>query len=311
MLFRIIAVYLSLTNAQALTTAPTANTVVNFAPSSVEFHHVSKQYPITWQRRLLSSVPIREYALQDITLSLESHQIVLLRGASSSGKSTLLQAILQHDDDDNDMTHPWGGTTNITSGAKPVYLEQQPTSSLGSSISIRELLDGFWTRHTNKSLLLSYKQNQDAVVDCLARHVGFHDNNENWDTTRVLDLSPSETYRLALLLACLESSCCCSSSPTDEATTIYCTEQETLGKCSSASRTIHLPAPVLLLDEWMDKETSVVIQTVQKAMWDLTTQTGALVLTVTHKQERWRDDLLHLKITLSGGKVLQRLAIDA
>ena len=51
---------------------------------------------------------------------------------------------------------------------------------------------------------------------------------------------------------------------------------------------VAVPAPLLLLDEWLDKETSGVIQSVQDALVRLVDATGAVVISITHKPERWR-----------------------
>jgi len=58
---------------------------------SLQLHQVSKTYPVTWQRRLFSSVPQRKFALHNVTLELNG--LCLIQGASSSGKSTLLKVI--------------------------------------------------------------------------------------------------------------------------------------------------------------------------------------------------------------------------
>ncbi|KAL7568451.1 hypothetical protein ACA910_012163 [Epithemia clementina (nom. ined.)] len=50
----------------------------------------------------------------------------------------------------------------------------------------------------------------------------------------------------------------------------------------------HVPAPFLLLDEWLDRETSVVIQSVQQSLQALIQETGAIVVVVTHYPERWK-----------------------
>ena len=43
---------------------------INWCPSSITFDQVSKQYPETLWRKLTSSVPRRQYALQNITFHL-------------------------------------------------------------------------------------------------------------------------------------------------------------------------------------------------------------------------------------------------
>lgn len=250
-------------------------------PSRIEFHHVSQRFPLTLQRRLFSSVPYREWALRDVNFVLES-EMLLLTGASSSGKSTILRTILQHGDGDR---QPTSGSVHIRSVgddngivARPIYLDQKPPLERCRSVS-RVLMDtagGQIFKPPDK--LLQHLIND--LLDCV-------DLDCRSDQTPT-DLSPSEQYRLELARACL--------------TGMLSNQRE---ERQSEPDSFVLPAPILLLDEWLDKETSVVVQSVQTSIERLVQQLGAVVLVVTHKPERWnKSSEACSHMTLSGGKIL-------
>ena len=62
-------------------------------------------------------------------------------------------------------------------------------------------------------------------------------------------------------------------------------------------------APILLLDEWLDKETSTVIQTVQASLQRLVNATGAVVICVTHVPDRFETANCR-RIQLQSGRLL-------
>lgn len=259
-----------------------SNSNIRFRPSTVEINGFTQSFPLTWQRRFLSSVPFREKALDDITITLSN--LCLIRGASSSGKSTLLKAI--HQQSTAGMT---SGTitiisSNESSPAKPIYLDQKPPYE--NRRSIQEVIERQWSRIGDQSSTGLDEGTRQEITSMFAGYLGFqyYSPSHPWLQQKPSQLSPSETYRFALLLACLESSC---SSGVQR-------NNETL-----------IPAPILLIDEWMDTETSTVIQAVQKSLWTLVQLTGALVCVVTHKAERWKLEQIDQTITLSAGRVLQ------
>lgn len=268
---------------------------ITFVPSKVVFDDVSRQFPLSWQRRLLSSVPVRDYALQNVSLVLESHQLVLIQGASSSGKSTLLQAVLepeqitsgqvyvvnkprgssQQPQHDNDWLDAAAATV-----VRPIYLDQRPP--LEGRRSMQRVLEQDRPPRVDKELY-------EAMVDSFAVVLGLMGKDDDcWMEKRVLDLSPSETYRFAILRACLQSTC-------------GNVEQLVM---EDTDKVILVPAPIILLDEWMDTETSTVIQATQKSLVDLVRSTGGLVCVVTHKVDRWKADWVNRSITLCRGQVL-------
>ena len=100
-------------------------------------------------------------------------------------------------------------------------------------------------------------------------------------TTTASELSPSQVYRCRLGEAYLESS---------------------MGDYSTC--------PILLLDEWLDKETSTVVQKVQPSLEALAHR-GAIVVSVTHKPHLYNlsttaNNEKHLirQVTLSRGRIL-------
>ena len=195
---------------------------------------LSKQFPTTIWRTLTSSVPVREYAVNSVSLEAES-ELILLVGASSSGKSTILKCILE-------------GSSSIElsdQNVLPIYLDQKP---------------------------YNYRQsNNQAIGDILTKK----DTAKYWSqvlnldlSIRCSDLSQSQVYQYALVQAC----------------------------CASSRTT-----PLLLLDEWMDQETSLVVQRVEQTILRLT-EHGAIIFCVTHKPDlfaKW-----HRRITMCRGEIL-------
>jgi ABC-type siderophore export system fused ATPase/permease subunit len=109
---------------------------------------------------------------------------------------------------------------------------------------------------------------------------------------KALELSPSETYRCRLAEACLQSMLHSSISSTDSSP-------------PQQKETVLLPAPILLLDEWMDTETSTVVQNVQPSLQTLV-ERGAVIISVTHKPHLYptTNEQRMRRITLSRGAIL-------
>ena len=204
------------------------------------FRNVSQHYPRTLQRRLFSSVPYREWALRKINLELES-ELLLLTGASSSGKSTLLQMLLRHQ-----HQQPTEGTVacscvgNYTTWrAVPVYLDQKPP---------------FESRKTVATILKEDSESYRIPADqmqCLVNDLLHHVDLSSQVVKTPAQLSPSEQYRLELVRASLTSMLADCDHGMERPTT---------------PPLLLLPAPILLLDEWLDKETSQVVQNVQSSI---------------------------------------------
>jgi ABC-type polysaccharide/polyol phosphate transport system ATPase subunit len=267
---------------------------IRFLPSQIEFFQVSQQYPITWQRRFLSSVPIRDYALHNVSAVLGSHELILVHGASSSGKSTFLRAIykpelltsgtvsIRQSDDDS--------ATALA--AKPIFLHQLPSVEEKSSRkNIQEIL--LFENRANKysSSGLSEEQ-QIALLGELGAVLGLctNTNGSSWTMRQASDLSSSETYLLLLLQACMHSYC---------SGTIEMNLVDGDDDCC-----LQLPAPILLIDEWLDTETSTVIHAVQESLTRLVSMTGAIVCIVTHKKERFKSNWVNRTVNMCRGEIL-------
>jgi hypothetical protein len=101
-------------------------------------------------------------------------------------------------------------------------------------------------------------------------------------------LSTSDDYKFEILLACIESM-------------LRNARQNDLPSGESLTP---LPSPLLLLDEWLDKETSQVVTRLQDCLNSLA-RSGAVVCVVTHKPERWNLDQVNW-LKIHKGKLLNR-----
>lgn len=336
-----------------------SNINIGFVPSQVEFQQVSQQFSETLARRLFSSVPRRDFALCNVSWTMQS-ELTLLTGASSSGKSALMKII-------SGVETPvqgsfriqclWGqypapdSTTKTQHAqwlAKPVYLDQRP--SLDGRRTVRQILCQQEESILQKLLLLCEpKQKQPSelsspssslriflesllnaltaeLCSCLqltpASTSMMNDNsnsNNKYDITTAawmdqtpLQLSPSQSYRLTLVTACLQSSManldlsvlrdgCADGAVTDIDTFFPTTTPADDSTDTTERRTVSLPAPILLLDEWIDTETREIIQTVQRGIEQLA-GCGAVIVSATHKAERWKKP--YSEMILSRGQVL-------
>lgn len=67
---------------------------------------------------------------------------------------------------------------------------------------------------------------------------------------------------------------------------------------------VTVPAPTILLDEWLDKETPTVVRAVQRALQRLVQRTGAIVVCATHVSERF--DLAGCRrVRLQSGRLVE------
>jgi ABC-type multidrug transport system ATPase subunit len=64
-----------------------------------------------------------------------------------------------------------------------------------------------------------------------------------------------------------------------------------------------IAAPIILLDEWLDKEPSVVIQKVQTGLERLADM-GSVIVAITHYPDRWKTNTATKRLTLCRGEVL-------
>jgi ABC-type dipeptide/oligopeptide/nickel transport system ATPase subunit len=285
--------------------------VVRYIPQSIEFRHVSHQYPISLTRRLWSSVPLREWALYNLTLTLEPKQLALVTGASSSGKSTLLHLILQ-------QQQPTHGSVTITRHSA-VHSQKRRLPAVASTPILLDQKPPFESKQTIESLLNSVCKNKikkrpyndddsslssvalwNAVATSLMRIVDLNDDKKvprMQSQVVPSQLSPSEQYRFEIVRACLQSmsTAALERAGTNATNDANCTKNtnnmnEIDGRCDNdddVTVEVSVTSPILLLDEWLDKEPTSIVQTVERALLRLLNETGAIVCVVTHKPERW------------------------
>lgn len=226
-------------------------------PTSLSIEQVSQSYPSSLLRALFSSVPRREYAIRNITLHVDSGMLLLL-GASSSGKSTILRIVAG-------MESPVSGSVTWDPPAvRPVYLDRRPEKD--SSRTVQTILN---------SLSAESNGSSEAFIAHVCETVGFGVRELKSTPS---ELSPSDNYRFGLICATLKS---------------------TLPALSDLEKGV--PSPILLLDEWMDLETSSIVHRVEESICNLTSQ-GAVVLCVTHKPQLFLK--AHQSITLCRGEIL-------
>ena len=226
-------------------------------PTSLSMEQVSHSYPSTLLRSLFSSVPKREYAIRNITLHIDSGMLLLL-GASSSGKSTILRIVAG-------IESPVSGSVTWDPPAvRPVYLDRRPEKD--TSRTVQTILNRLSTVSNDS---------REAFIAHVCETVGF--GARELESTPS-ELSPSDNYRFGLICATLKS---------------------TLPALSHLEKGV--PSPILLLDEWMDLETSSIVHRVEESICNLTNQ-GAVVLYVTHKPQLFLKP--HRSITLCRGEIL-------
>lgn len=189
--------------------------------ATVTFDQVYFQYQSDWIRRLVSSEPRRRWSLENVSFHWES-ELVLLVGASSSGKSTALQLM-----SDAAMA-PTHGCVLVSS--PPIYME-------AGKISRGRPKEEWTTRERlgeRPNLLKAFQLTTAA------------------DKTSS-QLSVSDHYKLRLAEVCIGAP----------------------------------DAPILLLDEWLDKEPTAIVTAVEAALQSFVDETNAIVVVVTHKVDRW------------------------
>lgn len=258
-----------------------ALTVSNWSPSLVALHGVSQSYPDSFWRTLTSSVPRREFALNEVSLVFQPSHINLLLGESSSGKSTILRLIMGWE-------NPVSGTMDVSSQnatiwrPRPVYLDSRPLYSQNA------VVEDIWKKAFSKGgeqVVVDEKR----CLDQLSKLLGVP------TASKTGDLPTSKVYLCRLGEACLESMVMNFESPMNGIPSPL---------VQVKSDNIRLPSPILLLDEWLDNETSTVVRKVQDALEGLA-QNGAVIICVTHKPHLFSvESGLLSRVTLSRGKVL-------
>lgn len=232
-------------------------------PTTLRINQVSQSYPSTLFRTLFSSVPRREFAVHNITLEIESELLDII-GASSSGKSTILRLVLGKDESPISGSVSWR-----PSGLRPVYLAQGKSPYANdSSQTVHDVL----MKLSSDDHDIDYWE---TAVEHVCNIVGLTSLELQSTPSQ---LSPSNLHRFGLVCASLESIL----------PALNATNQD-------------VPSPLLLMDEWLDFETSAIVSRVEESMLNLTRH-GAVILCVTHKPQLFSKP--HRSITMCRGEVL-------
>ena len=338
---------------------PPPDITINWHPSKILLNEVSYSYPDTnsiW-RRLTSSVPRRDLAIDNLSLNLGPKEFRLIVGASSSGKSTLLKLILgsagatgsgseqKNKDNINGGIQPDVGIVQLLSCDNGGSIDGDSHASLESvSVPYPIVLDekpSPYDYPRNKSL-------RQILLDAIKDNLKFNDDSMttqvNFDQDKIISiqslilediidifelsssssaiidksidqLSQSENYLVAITVATIQSSLGnIVQQHTYEHEDDSKAKQQQLQRCPRSSLVLGIPAPIILLDEWMDTETSIVIRNVQKTcLLPLVQRTGGTILSVTHKPQLYSstaagddDDstLIPRPLTLCRGSIL-------
>ncbi len=261
-----------------------ASLISKWSPTRVTLESVSQSYPESFWRKMTSSVPRRKCALDNVSLVFDAESVTLLVGESSAGKSTILRLITGNERPTLGQVKISNLGTTLTV-ARPISLDSRP------SYRQNEVVEAIWTKAIppistiadSSSNAMEYLRDLSDVLKLPLQ-------------SKIMDLSMSEVYLCRLGEACLESTTDHANSSNGKSIVSMPTimDEDTLAP--------QLPAPILLLDEWLDNETSTVVQRVLASLEDLA-DFGAVVVCVTHKLHLFGNGKFR-RITLSRGKVL-------
>ena len=258
-------------------------------PSEIMCSDLTQSYPITLLKKLFSSVPTREYAIQDITLSIGTQDVNLLAGEleacnnfyilvgrSGCGKSTLLR-VLSGDEE------PASG--NVLLNRNQLYPLEKRSINQPIPIMLDAKPDCF-----NDKLTVLQRIEEVTSSDLGAgvrRTIAIEFANllslsEDEINANPSSLSPSAQYVFGIACACVQST----------ADAVYVRDDGD----------IELPCPILLLDELIDFETSIVANRIGKSLKELS-RAGAVIITATHRPQ-YLKSFADRMITLSSGMIL-------
>ncbi|KAL7496707.1 hypothetical protein ACHAWT_004873 [Skeletonema menzelii] len=264
-------------------------------PSCVHIDKLSKQYPVTLLIKLFSSVPKREYAIQDINLTFGQKKddgVVLLVGRSASGKSTLLRLIAG-------MEMPTQGCVSIN-GHKITQILDGEAKGVGSRMPSWIKVGKISQSTESQPVILDGKPDFDDSLTVMERILKMS-SGDNIAQSELLAndfvnllgldgqlkslpsaLSPSEQYLFSIACACMVSVSPAIKEHNDNDSDI--------------------PYPILLLDELFDTEVPSTVEKCDKGITNLI-QCGAVVISATHRPNYFKGMSKRI-VTLSGGKVL-------
>jgi len=246
-------------------------------------------------KKLFSSVPKREYALQDVNLTFGQNDngVILLVGRSASGKSTILRLIAG-------MEMPTQGCVSIN-GQKVTQLHDGEAKGVASSmptwIKVGKIPQ---SSELPQPVILDGKPDFDDSLPVLERIIQMAPD-DNMAQSKLLandfvnllgldgqcsllpsELSPSEQYLFSIACASMASVAPAIKEHNDNDTGI--------------------PYPILLLDELFDTEVPSTVEKCNKGMTNLV-ECGAVVISATHRPNYFKGMSTRV-VTLSGGKVL-------
>lgn len=311
---------------------------LKLVPSQIQCTELSQSYPETMFTKLFSSEPRRVYALENVTFSIGCGQesigssgVTLVVGSSGSGKSVLLRLLAGREiptrgtvhingrkllyrnrlDNLRDRTKhslvnpPWGFPTivgkNVTNGlsykrnVQPIIIDRyyQKDSCSASNSHPLKTVEGYLMKLGRDYFHGGLKQDDDLVLSSLIREiisiVGISPVDSS--SCQPQDLSVSNQLLFRIACACIESVLPSMSLPSQ-----------------GISNDISLFAPILLLDEFLDSECTVVALRVGRGLHALSVA-GAVVVIATHKPNHFTaadtsSIVVQQKITLVGGRVL-------
>lgn len=261
-----------------------ASFISKWHPTVVECDSVSQSYPESFWQKLTSSTPRRQFALENVSLSLDSKMVTLLLGDSTAGKSTLLRLIAQREIPTSGEIKNSNFAVDSTVSC-PIYLDARP------SYRQNQFVEEIWTKAMRTGSSLTGPSSN--AMGCLRE---LSDVLKVPLQSKIMDLSMSEVYLCRLGEAYLESL----TGQTDSLESSSSTSLQS--RSDEVSLSSSLPAPLILLDEWLDSETSTVVQRITSSLNELAMY-GAVVVCVTHKPHLFGNGSFR-RITLSRGKVL-------
>jgi len=305
-------------------------------PSQIQCTELSQSYPETMFTKLFSSEPRRAYALENVTLSLccqessGSSGVTLLVGASGSGKSVLLRLLagveiptsgvvqingekLTYSKSSRNFRAPtkhsseyldWGSKTIVGTNlnershernVQPIIIDRyyQKDSCSASNSHPRKTVEGYLMKLGRDYFNGDLNQDGEILLSSLIRKITSIAGISPLDSSscQPRDLSVSNQLLFRIACACVES----------------VLPALSLVPSQGTSQDFCVFGPVLLLDEFLDSESTVVAQRVARGLHSLCLLAGAAVVIATHKPHHFTADssiVVQQKITLVGGRIL-------
>mmetsp|Transcript_14824 Transcript_14824/g.22449 ORF Transcript_14824/g.22449 Transcript_14824/m.22449 type:complete len:328 (+) Transcript_14824:41-1024(+) len=279
------------------------NTV--FLPSSIRTENITQSYQPNIFTKLFSSVPKRERAVDDISVSFgHRHEyedrFTILIGRSASGKSTYLRllAMVEHPvsgnlflneneyslrDTKEESSVSESLAERIHKDPKPIIIDSKPDCFDSRLSTLERILASVPEPRSIECRERFTDDEMNELKQCVAmKFCEVMGLKEEQYLSTPDDLTPSQQYLFGLVCACMESSF------------------ENISM--NSDKVVKIPCPILLLDELLDKETYDVASKVGRALLSLT-EMGGVVIAATHRPQHLTAAAKRT-ITLSSGRVL-------